>query len=74
MKNGLYEGRGIFYFNNGNRYEGEFKYNKREGKGIMYYSNGDRDMGDYLNDNQIGKHVILTRNGNCRAKILLNNQ
>ena len=47
------------YMNNGNRYEGEFKNNKREGKGIMYYSNGDREFGNYKNDKPKGKHAIL---------------
>ena len=46
--------------NNGNRYEGEFKNNKREGKGIMYHSNGDREFGNYKNDKPKGKHAILT--------------
>ena len=51
------------YFNNGDRYEGDFKNNKREGKGIMYYNNGDREMGDYLNDKPIGIHAKLLYNG-----------
>ena len=54
MKNGEKEGKGIFYWNDGIRYDGEWKNGKREGKGIMYYTNGDREMGDYSNDNQIG--------------------
>ena len=28
------EGKGIYYYNNGDRYEGDFKNDKREGKGI----------------------------------------
>ena len=55
------EGKGIYYYNDGDRYEGEFKNNRREGKGIYYYVNGDREMGDYSNENQIGKHVMLTK-------------
>jgi len=50
------EGKGIYYHNNGNRYEGDWRNDKKEGKGIIYYNNGDRMMGDYSNDNQIGKH------------------
>ena len=34
--NGLAEGKGIMYLNNGNRYEGEWRNNKQEGKGILY--------------------------------------
>ena len=38
------------YYNNGDRYEGDFKNDKREGKGIMYHNNGDRYEGDFKND------------------------
>ena len=67
--NGLPEGKGIEYLNNGERYEGDFRNGKREGKGIYYYNNGNREMGDYYNDNRIGKHVALTRNG----EVIVNN-
>ena len=48
------------YWNNGDRYEGEWKNDNKEGKGIYYYSNGDRMMGDFFNGKPIGKHVKLT--------------
>ena len=57
------------YYNNGERYEGDYRNDKREGKGIYYYNDGDRQMGDYSNDKRIGKHVILTKNG----EIITNN-
>ena len=34
--------KGIMYWNNGNRLEGEFKNDKMEGKRIFYYNNGDK--------------------------------
>ena len=37
------------YYNDGDRYEGDWKNNLKDGKGIYYYSNGDREMGDYSN-------------------------
>ena len=43
------EGKGIMYWNNGGRYEGEYKNGNREGKGIMYYNDGDRYEGDFKN-------------------------
>ena len=49
------------------KYEGEWRNNKREGKGIYYYNNGDREMGDYSNDKRIGKHVTLTKNGEVKT-------
>ena len=56
------EGKGIYYYKNGDRYEGDVKNGKREGKGILYFKNGDREMGDYLNDKPIGKFAILKAN------------
>ena len=53
----------IFYYNDGDKYEGDFKNDNREGKGLYYYNNGDRAMGDYLNNDPIGKRVTLTING-----------
>ena len=57
------EGKGIYYYHNGDRYEGEFRNNLREGKGIFYYNNGDRMVGDYYNNMPKGKFAMLTRFG-----------
>ena len=64
--NGLREGKGIEYYNSGNRYEGDYRNGKREGKGIYYYNNGDREMGDFYNGKGIGKHVLLKKNGEVK--------
>ena len=42
--------KGIEYYNNGNRYEGDYKNGKKEGKGIMFYKNGKKDEGNWKND------------------------
>jgi hypothetical protein len=34
------EGKGTFYYKNGDRYEGDWNVDKREGKGIYYYKDG----------------------------------
>ena len=64
--NGLKEGKGIMYYNDGDRYEGEWRNDKKEGKGIYYYHSGNREMGDYYNGKEIGKHVMLTKNGEVK--------
>ena len=38
------------YWNNGDRYEGDWKNGKREGKGIKYYNNGTKEDGDWKDD------------------------
>ena len=50
--NGVPEGKGIMYWNNGDIYEGDWKNDKREGKGIMYYNNGKKKEGIWKNDKQ----------------------
>ena len=49
------EGKGIYYFAKGDRYEGDFRNDKPEGKGINYYANGDRYEGDHRNGQAEGK-------------------
>ena len=65
--NGLREGKGIVYYNDGDRYEGDYRNGKKEGKGIYYYNNGDREMGDFYNGKAIGKFVMLTRDGKVKT-------
>ena len=49
----------IYYYNDDERYEGDWKNDNKEGKGIYYYNNGDREKGNYSNDKKVGKHVKL---------------
>ena len=60
--------RGILYYNKDdiysrNKYEGDFKKDKKEGKGIMYFNNGDRYEGDGKNGNAEGKGICFTKDG-----------
>ena len=55
--NGLREGRGIYYVNNGDRYEGEWKILKRDGRGIEYFHDGNRYEGDFKNGKMEGKGI-----------------
>ena len=53
VDNGLAEGKGNWYGTKepfiGDRYEGEFRNNKKEGTGIYYFNYGDRYEGDLKN-------------------------
>ena len=57
MKNG----KGIFYFNDGDRYEGDFRNDEREGLGIMYFNDGDRYEGDYREGKPEGKGIYYLK-------------
>ena len=50
-------------YNNGDKYEGEFKNNLKEGKGIMIYNNGDKYDGEFKNNEIIkGKGEMIFQN------------
>ena len=60
------------HYNDGDRYEGDWRNNKREGKGIYYYNNGNREIGDYLDNKEIGTHVVLKANSKVSSKNIKN--
>ena len=43
--NDLKHGKGIFTFNNGEKYEGDYRMGKRNGNGIIIYNNGSKYEG-----------------------------
>ena len=49
--NGIPDGKGKFYYNNGNIYVGDLKNDELVGKGIYYFNNGDRYEGGWKNNN-----------------------
>ena len=49
-----YEGRGTFYWNDGDIYIGEFKNNLRDGQGKMYYKNNYKNFLKYDGDFENG--------------------
>ena len=61
--NGVPEGKGVMYWDNGDRYNGEWKNDKKEGKGIYYNNNGDRYEGDFKNGLFEGKGIEYFNDG-----------
>ena len=51
-------GRGIYFFMDGRKYQGDIIDGLSEGKGIFYYKNGDRYEGDFKNYKPNGKGVF----------------
>jgi hypothetical protein len=50
---------GIYYYANGNRYDGRWKNDKKFGRGTMYYTNGDKYEGEFKEDKRDGKGSFL---------------
>jgi hypothetical protein len=59
----LLEGKGVFTWADGNRYEGDFVGNKRTGKGTFSWANGNRYTGDFVEGKRTGKGVMTWANG-----------
>ena len=57
------EGKGIYYYYNGNKYEGDWENDEIKGKGIYYYKNGDRYEGECKDDKAEGKGIFYYNNG-----------
>ena len=62
--NGIADGKGTFYFINGDKYEGEYKLGQKEGKGIYYFHNGERYEGYFKMGKKEGKGIFYYKNGN----------
>ena len=57
------QGKGVYTFANGDRYEGEFFANRLQGKGIFKYANGDCYEGEFKDSKYNGKGVLTHADG-----------
>ena len=57
VANGLREGKGICYWEDGDRYEGDYRNDNKEGKGIYFWNDGDRYEGEFRNNEPSGKGI-----------------
>ena len=68
------EGKGCYYYENGDIWEGYFKNNMKNGVGIMtYHSNGDIYLYEFENDNYMGS-IPLNREEKEKVKNLQQEQ
>ena len=44
---------GVLTYNNGDKYEGEGKDNRKNGKGIYHYADGEKYDGEWRNDKRM---------------------
>lgn len=63
IKGDCNNGKGVFTFKDGSKYEGNFQSNKFNGYGIMNFSNGDRYRGQWKNHGRNGKGELTFANG-----------
>jgi hypothetical protein len=49
-----YNGYGVYTWNDGTRYEGNFRAGKRDGEGVYYYASGAKYIGSQSNDGRHG--------------------
>ena len=60
-------GFGTYYWNNGERYEGDWVHGKITGKGTYYYSNGQRYEGGFLDSNFYGSGTLYQGNDSIKG-------
>ena len=60
--------------NEGNKYEGTFKNDKKNGFGILYYQDGTKYEGDFKEDLAEGKGKITYNNGEVYEGIFRNDE
>eukprot|EP00347_Sterkiella_histriomuscorum_P023389 403334820 len=57
-------GKGAYFYSNGDFYEGDWVNNKRQGKGKLYMDDGSEYTGDFSNDKVFGEGVFKDADGN----------
>jgi hypothetical protein len=56
---GMRHGQGIFYYQDGGMYEGEWRFNKMQGRGKLFYQSGKLAYeGEWANDQFSGNGVL----------------
>ena len=63
FKNDKKDGKGTYYFNDGNKYYGDWVEDVRSGVGIFYYQKGDKYEGEFLDGKKHGKGTYFYSNG-----------
>ena len=63
FKDGLKEGRGVYVWDNGNRYEGPFVKDAPDGEGKYTFANGDSYNGEVKQGALTGRGVYVTKSG-----------
>jgi hypothetical protein len=63
IRDGVFEGWGVYYYADGGRYEGEFRNDFINGTGTFFYRNADVYIGEFLNEMRCGQGKLTFANG-----------
>jgi len=63
MLNGVMEGYGNLFWNDGSLYSGQFVNNSRRGEGTLFYSNGDIFSGEWTDAGKTGGGIYMFHQG-----------
>jgi hypothetical protein len=67
-------GKGTYQFDNGNKYNGDFRKGLMHGKGTIYFANGNRYTGDWVEGWREGLGIYYFTNGNAYTGNLKRNR
>ena len=70
FKKDLLSGKGTYFCNNGDKYEGNFEENKAEGSGTYTYNDGNKYEGGFKNDKAEGEGTFFLLMGINFVEIL----
>ncbi|MDR0558795.1 MAG: PDZ domain-containing protein [Prevotellaceae bacterium] len=56
-------GQGTYFWNNGDKYEGQWLNGSRNGEGVFYWANGDKYEGSFENSKREGEGVFTFKDG-----------
>ena len=63
MKDGLFDGKGIIHYGNGDSYEGDFKEGIRDGTGTLSTADGNKIEGEFKDGKYNGTGIFIAKNG-----------
>jgi hypothetical protein len=66
MKDGNFNGKGTYYYANGNKYTGDWINDKMSGHGVFTWTDGDRYEGQYKDGKKNGKGKFRYANGQVK--------